>query len=230
MKAAGISSMAELSRKANIRPNTLTNWRAGRTSSPRKNDMAAVAAALGVQSGWLETGEGEEGPVQTGKSGRYLRNRALHNQGVHEQIVRYREDGDLVHLPIYEPKPSAGRGNHVHLEAAAGDLAFSKTYLRELGVVPQAGCLLQVDGDSMEPALRNGELVLVDRGAAAKPFATGIWVFSIRDALSIKRVQALPSGQFRILSDNPAYEPYTVDPEVDPFKLIGRVVWAGRRF
>ena len=90
--------------------------------------------------------------------------------------------------------------------------------------------MLKVDGDSMEPSLRTGELVMVDRSASGRGIAPGIWVFSVRGALSIKRLQALPSGQFRVLSDNPAYEPYTVDPAADPFQLIGRVVWAGRRF
>lgn len=150
--------------------------------------------------------------------------------GVAERAAPYSVDGETVWMPIFSPQPSAGNGNHVHLEDTSEAMPFSLPYLHSLGVSAREAFILKVDGDSMEPALRHGEHVMVDRSAAARGLASGVWVFSVRGALSIKRLQALPSGQFRVLSDNPAYEPYTVDPAADPFQLIGRVVWAGRRF
>lgn len=58
MKSSGIRSQAELARKAQVRPNTLTNWKSGKTERPRKNDMEAVAGSLGVSTEWLLTGSG----------------------------------------------------------------------------------------------------------------------------------------------------------------------------
>ena len=55
MKAEGIN-MAELARRAQLRPNTLTNWKSGKTQSPRKNDIASVSSALGVRPEWLLLG------------------------------------------------------------------------------------------------------------------------------------------------------------------------------
>ena len=57
MSAAAVN-MAETARRAEIRPNTLTNWKSGKTERPRRNDIEKVARVLGVSPDWLLTGEG----------------------------------------------------------------------------------------------------------------------------------------------------------------------------
>lgn len=57
MRAAGISSQAELSRQANLRPNTITRWIHGTTESPRPNDIGVVCRLLSVRPEWLLLGE-----------------------------------------------------------------------------------------------------------------------------------------------------------------------------
>lgn len=62
-------SMAELARRAKVRPNTLTNWKSGRTANPRKNDIASVCQALRIRPEWLLLDQGpmeEEGARETG--------------------------------------------------------------------------------------------------------------------------------------------------------------------
>ncbi len=58
MSAAAVN-MAETARRAEIRPNTLTNWKSGKTERPRRNDIEKVARVLGVSPDWLLTGEGQ---------------------------------------------------------------------------------------------------------------------------------------------------------------------------
>lgn len=203
---------ADLAHLVDSGPVVISQWET-EAKKPSPRSVGALAQALGVRREWLETGEG---PMQ--------------REGAAELAISYGTDGETVWMPVFAPKPSAGNGNHIHLEDSEESMPFSAPYLHSLGVSPREAFILKVDGDSMEPALRHGEHVMVDRSAAARGLAAGVWVFSVRGALSIKRLQALPSGQFRVLSDNPAYEPYTVDPAADPFQLIGRVVWAGRRF
>ena len=78
MRAAGIRSQAELSRKANLRPNTITRWIHGTTESPRPNDIGVVCRLLRVRPEWLSLGEG---PMQA--------------DVVMETPAPYSADGDL---------------------------------------------------------------------------------------------------------------------------------------
>ena len=60
----------------------------------------------------------------------------------------------------------------------------------------------------------------------------GIYLMRSGDALLVKRLQFLPDGEIRVISDNPAYEPFTVHPSdgESDFNIVGRIVWAGRKF
>ncbi len=51
-------------------------------------------------------------------------------------------------------------------------------------------------------------------------------------ALLVKRLQRLPGKKIKVSSDNLSYAPYTIDIQTanKDFAVIGRVVWAGRRF
>ena len=82
----------------------------------------------------------------------------------------------------------------------------------------------------MTPVLNPSDLILVKKQNGA-PVKDGIHVVRLDDVILVKRVQRLPGGKIKISSDNKAYEPYTLDlAEIDNFAVIGRVVWAGRRF
>jgi len=52
------------------------------------------------------------------------------------------------------------------------------------------------------------------------------------DSLLVKRLQRLPGGQIKVISDNTSFEAFTVPVEKldGEFSIIGTVVWAGRRF
>lgn len=78
MEARGIN-MTELARRAKLRPNTLTNWKSGRTANPRKNDIASVCQALGVRPEWLVLGHGP-----------------MDEPSAHEAETPYRDDSALL--------------------------------------------------------------------------------------------------------------------------------------
>lgn len=86
-------------------------------------------------------------------------------------------------------------------------------------------------GESMEPTLGKDDVILVNRKVGSVR-SDGIYLLRLGDALLVKRLQFLPDGELWVISDNPAYEPFGVNPtsgDVD-FSIIGRVVWAGRKF
>lgn len=138
---------------------------------------------------------------------------------------------DYVALPLYDVRAAAGGGVVPDSEHVVDFLHFKKAWLRtELRCSPDALYLIYVDGESMEPALSRGDVILVNSRDQSQ--GDGVYVLRMDGALLVKRLQRKPGGIIRVTSDNPAYEPFEVkaqEMEVNDFAIIGRVVWAGRR-
>lgn len=82
-------------------------------------------------------------------------------------------------------------------------------------------------GDSMQPTLLDGDVVLIDTSQKAITQQDRIWAVSYGDLAMIKRVRRLPDGAYQLNSDNPAVSPiHAVDGEMH---VVGRVIWIGRR-
>ena len=97
--------------------------------------------------------------------------------------------------------------------------------LRHEGAAEPANLrILRARGDSMEPAVHDGDRLLVD--IARKTPATGEMAV-LRDGggLVVKRVEILPDTdppRLRPISANPAYEPYTC--LADEAHMVGTVI------
>jgi len=146
--------------------------------------------------------------------------------GAPEEVGGRRDSLKLV--PKLAVGASAGAGALADGEALAGKVGFDEQWLRKLGVEPRNVSLIRVDGDSMQPALNDGDDIMVDKGAALKPLRDGIHVIRIDGVLMVKRLARAPGGRLSVLSDNPAYPSW---PDRDPaeVQVVGRVVWVGRR-
>jgi len=118
----------------------------------------------------------------------------------------------------------------VHSEQIVDHLAFRSAWVRNaLDVSVQALALISVKGDSMEPTLSNGDLILVDTGTN-KVEDNAIYVLRYNGSLMVKRIQRKIDGTLIIKSDNVVYEPETLTGEaVNNLHVVGRVVWSGRR-
>ena len=99
----------------------------------------------------------------------------------------------------------------------------------EGGAEPANLRILRARGDSMEPAVHDGDRLLVD--IARKTPATGeMAVLWDGNGLVVKRVEALPQTdppRLRLISANPAYKPY--DCLAGEAHIAGTVLWALRR-
>ena len=137
--------------------------------------------------------------------------------------------GDWVEVPRLPLEASAGPGA-VSGAVGAAEIAFdafrfSRRWLREQGLEPALLSSIRVMGDSMDPLLRDGDEILVDR--APRPFREGVHVVRLGEALHVKLLQAVPPDRLRLISKNAAYEPVEVGmADVD---VVGRVVWKGGR-
>lgn len=87
---------------------------------------------------------------------------------------------------------------------------------------PNALRLMSVSSDSMEPEILKGATVVIDV-SQRQLLANGIFAMAYSGAIFIHRVQVLPGNKYLLLSDNPRYQPVTLD-KLDGIVIIGRVV------
>ena len=120
---------------------------------------------------------------------------------------------------------SAGPGTLVGADAPFDAFRFSKRWLREQGLEGAQLSAIRVEGDSMEPLLRAGDEILVDR--TQRPFRDGVHVVRMGDNVMVKRLAAAGPGRVTLLSQNLAYPPIEV--AMEDIAIIGRVVWKGGR-
>ena len=92
---------------------------------------------------------------------------------------------------------------------------------RDLLRHPLATFYIRVVGDSMEPKIHAGALVVVDRMAEAAEGSTVI--ARIGTEFMVKRLHTDEDGRVWLLSENEAYQPIRITEEMD-FEVWGRVL------
>ena len=134
-------------------------------------------------------------------------------------------DEDFHAIPRLSLAAAAGPGQFAGGEAPFDNFGFSGRWLRENGFDPKMLSALTVEGDSMEPLLRHGDEILVDRGSRFE--RDGVHVVRMGDALMVKRLASAGAGRIALLSQNLAYPP--VEVSLDEVEVLGRVVWKSGR-
>ncbi|QGN55986.1 S24 family peptidase [Novosphingobium sp. Gsoil 351] len=178
-----------------------------RKGSPRKleeGDRRTLARFFGVDESELG-GAGEGGVIAP-----YIGQRRLRS-----------EWADVPRLPL---GASAGPGALAESEAPVGQLRFSARWLKAHGLDAAMLSAIEVEGDSMEPTLRDGDEILVDR--TPRPLRAGIYVLRLDDVLLVKRVDRAGDA-LRLISDNRAYP--EIERAAGEVEILGRVVWKGGR-
>lgn len=180
-----------------------------RKGSPRKldeNDRRTLARFFGVDEGDL--GEAQD-PGDAPQ--RYAGRRSAPSAWV-----------SVPRLPV---RASAGQGALSSDELAVGHFQFEPRWLRRRGFDPAMLSMIEVEGDSMEPTLRDGDEILVDRAPRGR--RDGIHVVRLDgDALLVKRL-AHDGERVRLISDNDVYP--DIERNIAEVEIVGRVVWKGGR-
>ena len=180
-----------------------------RKGSPRKleeGDRRTLAKFFGVDEGEL----GEAGAGGGGAAAAYA--------GQRKPQVEW---ADVPRLPL---GASAGPGALAQSEAPVGQLRFSARWLKANGLSAAMLSAIEVEGDSMDPTLRDGDEILVDRTPRA--LRSGIHVLRLDDVLLVKRIERA-GERVRLISDNRAYP--EIERAADEVEILGRVVWKGGR-
>lgn len=140
----------------------------------------------------------------------------------------------LANIPLHEALLGAGDGVENSAENIAGYLAFRKDWLRRIGLSPANAALARARGDSMQPVIWDGDMLLIDRSKVEPPSIAKsdrgkrhAPVFALLDDghAKVKRLQMLDDRMAILISDNPDYPPQYAKTET--LSIIGKVMWWG---
>lgn len=165
--------------------------------------IVRIADAVGVSVEWLATGRGNSKPIE-------------------DQDATF--EAEFARVPIYNVSISAGHGAFPAHEQAIGHLAFTRHWLRKAGVQAEHLVATNAAGDSMEPTIHDGDMLLIDTHQRQ---LTRDDIYAIRrdDVVLVKRLQQEFNNTVRVISDNQRYPPMSVS--ADNLHIIGRVIWLG---
>lgn len=191
--------------KIGITESTLRNYEKG-ISSPDSQILQNICHNLRVSPEWLLLGTGPMTPKAPGCN------------------------VDLIMVPMVEARLSAGTGSLQVSGDSDRSHAFRSDFLNRKGS-PKDMVLMRVEGDSMQPEIMDGDVVLLDKGKTdiriGRIFAVGF-----EEAIYLKRIDLLP-GKVVLKSVNPEYPPVELDVRgqvADLFRVIGQVLWVGREY
>jgi len=190
---------------------TLNRYLEGETDVPSYR-IGLIADATRVSLDWLILGKGHpeignNAPTRNPNSG----------------------NPDIVMIPLLNVAAAAGAGAVNHDVHVLDQIPYSYTALRRLGVNPDKVEAIRATGDSMEPTIRDGALVLVDR-AKREVREDAVYAISIGDDVRVKRIKRRFDGSLALISDNNTLYPEEILSRADAeqLKVHGRVFWTER--
>lgn len=211
----------------------LAEWRKSSKLSQR-----ALGAALDVSQGFIS--DIEKGRVAPSRNflqilfATYRVNPSWILEGQGAQVVDQEPDRSMLGVPMsdfvqvreYSAHLSAGPGAISGPVEVIGEFAFRSSWLRQLTNSPGECYLVRVKGDSMEPTIPDGAVVLIDQQQRdPRQRRKGIFALRIEDEVLVKRLE-LVDDTLLVESDNPEYSTRLVSrpkpPQVD---ILGKVIW-----
>jgi phage repressor protein C with HTH and peptisase S24 domain len=197
----------------------------------RREDYASLSRLLGRNPAYIQQFIKRGTPKRLSEEDRRKLARYF---GVSEALLGGPATGEgepLKKIARLDVRASAGPGAFAGQEATSEAMGFSDRMLRSLaGGDPSGLSLISVAGDSMEPTLSDGDDILVNRLDGFPRLRDGIYVLRLGDALHVKRIACGPdASRITLVSDNETYPPWA-NIDAKAVKVIGRVVWGGRRF
>lgn len=176
--------------------------------------ILALSRRYALSPDWLEFGAGKTGQKPV------LESRPV------KPLILPDVSLETVMVPKVKATLCAGGGS-LELEAVpVSEHPLPRAWLSRLGS-PSAMVFMDVIGNSMEPGIRDGDMVLVDQ-SFQEIAPKSILAVGYDEAIYIKRLEKRPEGVLMI-SDNADYAPVTVaGDELNSFRVIGKVVWLCR--
>lgn len=202
-------SQLNLACKAGVSKSLISKLELGNSKSGETLKLLPIAIALDVSPEWLHTGCGSvDGSLQADFPITYEPSKYL---GI-------------------QPLSATGRD-----DLSPAPIVFNRSWIADvLARDPNDLVAMTIDGDSMEPAFRSGDFIVVDKtdiGKTCRLTDGQVYVVQYSERVRITRIQYAPENRIRLVSDNPDYPPLSIaDSAVGTgaVTVLGRVAWSGR--
>ena len=169
----------------------------GKVKELKASELETLQENFLINSWWLLTGKGE--------------------MFISSDITKI---SDNYSIDLLNVRAGAGEGIYNYVIETVDTISLDKSFFRTpINTNKIKG--IQVDGDSMEPTLRDGDYVLIDENIN---FGTnGIYAIQYGGQILIKRLQFKMDGTIIIISDNDKYDREIFNPNENqlPFKVLG---------
>ena len=214
-------NQTQISKALNIPPRNWSRYETDKTSPPQ--EVLVSLAKIGLDIHWYMTGEKDDRLTKQLIDDYFLSEKAnitaspdtdepLEHKSRGVPLVYENDDGGIA-IPLLESAASAGYGAGLDED----DTPLRYIYVpRHLAKYPHLASLA-VKGDSMEPTLHDGDLVVCDGGGWD---GDGIYVIKTHDTSYVKRIQITSKG-YEIISDNRMYQSFTES--VESLSIVGKV-------
>ena len=177
----------------------------GKVKELKASELETLQENFLINSWWLLTGKGEM----------FISNDTTKNS-------------DNYFIDLLNVRAGAGEGIYNYVIETVDTISLDKSFFRTpINTNKIKG--IQVDGDSMEPTLRDGDYVLIDENIN---FGTnGIYAIQYGGQILIKRLQFKMDGTILIISDNDKYDKEVFNPNENqlPFQVLGLKVLSIQR-
>ncbi|MDX9787197.1 MAG: S24 family peptidase [Desulfobacterales bacterium] len=203
-QAAGIGSQTALADVLGVNRSAITQARK-KDAIPSKW-LLQIYRTYGLNPDWLEKGEGQtfidssHSPIG--------------------QTEAFRQ------IPKVKARLCAGDGSFEVESEIDSFFSFRAAWLQRKGTAAHM-VLMDVFGNSMEPEIRDGDTVLIDK-SQKDILAGAIYAVGIEDTIMVKRLEKHPQALV-LISDNTSYAPIHLKKEdMNTVRIIGKVVWICR--
>lgn len=204
-------TIIELGQEIGVSDRTISNYERGERR-PSVDYLTLLYEHLDANAEWLLSGNGD-----------MLKDKSSN------MPVKISAD-DFWFIPKLNINAAAGAGSIVDVENVEDYIAFQKAWFNNHIFAPKSSlAVLTANGDSMEPTIKNGDMLLVDT-SQNQAKSDNIYIIRVDHSLVVKRVQCLPGNKLQVISDNKTYDSYIIDlaDESQQASIIGKVVWYGR--
>lgn len=145
------------------------------------------------------------------------------NQDIEQYVLTI--DDEFTRIPYYKGIEAGAGYGLIEEEYRKHYIAFRHYFVKKTLASSAANLLaLSISGRSMEPLMRDGDDVLVDRGRTRIKEGAA-YLIRVDDEVFVKYLTKLPGGRLKVWSENTHFEPFEVDSDNMDFEVIGQVVW-----
>jgi len=213
--AVGSESVLSFAKRCGEAESTMRAYFEGRM--PKADVAMKIADAASVNLEWLISGRGPQG----------VRVPEVSFQG-NAVDIRGRVMNDFAVIQRLDVSASAGSGAVTIHEDTVELLAFQNEWLKSRHIKPESARVLTAKGDSMEPTIRDGDVLIVDTSITSVR-DNAIYIVVYNGNVLVKRVNLKVNGSLVLISDNDRHPPEEVPKsEVHDLHIAGRVMWFGR--